>query len=364
MIFILCSKWSREGIEISEIKVIATIRVGSRPSDIAINKRTGMLYVPNNGSGSLSVIDSRLNRVVATVEGLAGAVFTAVNPRTNQIFVSGLTGKLFIIDGRSNKLVRTLEAGGAFASIAVNIKTNKVYALNIERNSVTVVDGTREKVIATIPVGTQNPSFAAPHAVAVNPFTNRVYVLNTGSNTATVINGCTHRVMSAIKVGQGPLSLVINLRTNRLYIAVEERSSVSIVNGRTNQRIKTIPNVGDIDTFAVNPVTNLIYAPDDTTNSSKITVINGKTNQIMTTIQGGESPRIPVVNRKLNRIYVSTAGEEIPPSRATVIDGATSKIIKADLRMGLGTSAGVVNEKNNRVFFANGAGNTITVLSG
>ena len=58
---------------------------------------------------------------------------------------------------------------GPFAS-AVNSVTNRIYVLNITSANMTVIDGSGDTVIATVPVGT-NPS-----AVTVNSVTNRVYV--------------------------------------------------------------------------------------------------------------------------------------------------------------------------------------------
>ena len=48
-------------------------------------------------------------------------------------------------------------------------------------NTVSVIKGASNTVVATVPVGPQ------PDDLAVNPVTNRIYVANTGDNTVSVI---------------------------------------------------------------------------------------------------------------------------------------------------------------------------------
>ncbi|WP_248924281.1 hypothetical protein [Paenibacillus hamazuiensis] len=64
-----------------------------------------------------------------------------------------------------------------------------------------------------------------------------------------------------------------------------------------------------------------------------------------------------------NRIYVATAGGDTAQSRVAVINGANNRII-ANVRVGLGTAAGVVDRRNNRVYMVKQVGNTVSVISG
>ncbi|MCM3272764.1 YncE family protein [Paenibacillus elgii] len=95
---------------ISAIRVIKTIRVGEGPTDIVLNRRTNKLYVANNRSDSVSVIDSGTNRVIATIKGVTDAATVAVNPFTNRIYVATAIGdtsreRVFVINGANNKII-------------------------------------------------------------------------------------------------------------------------------------------------------------------------------------------------------------------------------------------------------------------
>jgi YVTN family beta-propeller protein len=63
----------------------------------------------------------------------------------------------------------------------VNPTRNRIYVANAGSNTVSVIDGTTNTVVATVTVGT------TPFGVAANPVTNRIYVTNAGSNTVSVI---------------------------------------------------------------------------------------------------------------------------------------------------------------------------------
>src|SRR5271154_6192546 len=73
----------------------------------------------------------------------------------------------------------TVSAGSLPFSVAVNPATNNVYVTNYDSNTVTVIDGANNST-TTVAVGS-NPS-----SVAVNPVTNKIYVANFGGNTVTV----------------------------------------------------------------------------------------------------------------------------------------------------------------------------------
>src|SRR5436305_8024156 len=86
-----------------EKKTTASMKVGKSPVALAINEVTHRIYVANNGSGSVSVIDGVHDTVLATVDVGALPYVLAVNPATNKIFVSNtFTAVITLIDGATN----------------------------------------------------------------------------------------------------------------------------------------------------------------------------------------------------------------------------------------------------------------------
>jgi len=136
---------------------------------------------------------------------------------TNTIYVTNYASNtISVIDGTSNKVTANITVGKSPVGIALNPITNKVYVTNIQPSTVSVIDGITHKITSTISV---NPSLAGSYKirdpvlsmhitakfpliaslVVVDDITNMIYVTNTGSNTVSIINGSTDSVV--VKVG-------------------------------------------------------------------------------------------------------------------------------------------------------------------
>src|SRR5260370_16735465 len=63
-----------------------------------------------------------------------------------------------------------------------------------------------------IPVGSY------PRSVVVNPVTNRVYVTNNGDTTVSVIDGSTNKVVATLTLGLSPNGILLDITTNTVYL--------------------------------------------------------------------------------------------------------------------------------------------------
>ena len=83
--------------------------------------------------------------------------------------------------------------GNNATGIAVDSNKNLVYVANSGDNTVSVIDGTDNKIIKNITVG------KLPTKIAINPKNNEVYVANRGDNTVSVINGTETRYKNSYR---------------------------------------------------------------------------------------------------------------------------------------------------------------------
>jgi YVTN family beta-propeller protein len=174
-------------------------------------------------------------------------------------------------------VVSTINVGNSPNGVSVNPNTNKAYVANNYDNTVSVIDGGTNKVVATLP-GTEIPPAGitvgnSPQDVSVNPDTNKAYVANYDDNTVSVIDGRTNKVLSTINVGNTPYGVSVNPDTNMAYVANRNNGTVSVINGETNSVITNI-NVGRLpNDVKINPLTNLAYVSNEQDNT--ISVIDG-----------------------------------------------------------------------------------------
>ena len=108
----------------------------------------------------------------------------------------------------ADAVIGTVNVGSNPISVDINTSTNKIYVANRGDNTVTVIDGSTNMDIATIPfVDVGN----LPSSMAINPVTNKIYVNDVGGGgIVTVIDGSTDTVVATIPVGNNPQDLAIN----------------------------------------------------------------------------------------------------------------------------------------------------------
>src|SRR5437763_14951 len=88
----------------NDATVVATVRAGSFPVAVTVYPLTNKIYVANNTSASVTVIDGRTN-TTRTIRDVPGAFANgiAVNTRTNRIYVANSeAGNVLVIDGSTN----------------------------------------------------------------------------------------------------------------------------------------------------------------------------------------------------------------------------------------------------------------------
>ncbi|HEX5502868.1 MAG TPA: choice-of-anchor D domain-containing protein, partial [Thermomicrobiales bacterium] len=327
--------------------IIATIPVGGAPGDAAIDPTTGRIYVANDTSGTISVIDSASNTVVATIpipRGIPVPMGVAVNPATNRVYVTYLSSvtstAVAVIDGATNTVVTTIPlasttccAAGTFG-VAVDPATNRVYvAVASDPPGVAVIDGATNTVVTTIPLD------GTPYSVAVNPSTNRVYATYQVESELflAVIDGATDTGIDSVDLGAatGIFSggVAVNPVTNRIYAAIATSNGVGppsggalvVLNGDTNAIVATVPMTGVPAGVAVNPVTAQIFVAESNsfsgisatertsraiggTNGSLVT-LDGGTNAVASTLPLDAAPVGVVVAPGTGLRYVTLASD-------------------------------------------------------
>ena len=130
-------------------------------------------YITNLGSNTVSVIDTKTNKVTATIPVGAGPLGVAVSPDGSKVYITNDNdnpGTVSVIDTATNTVTATIPVGVAPVGVAVSLDGSMVYVANFGSGTVSVITTATNTVIATIPIG---PS---PEGLAVTPDGSKVYV--------------------------------------------------------------------------------------------------------------------------------------------------------------------------------------------
>jgi YVTN family beta-propeller protein len=235
-------------------EVAATIMVGKKPRGIAVSRgrRQLKVYVANSGSNSISVIDPSTNRIENEIpirfgnepEGIAVAT-TSSNKEL--IFVANYgSNNVSVIDATTFQEIEKIDVGRGPIAIAV--------------------DPPIEEILGTSDLSLEDISVLRNYR---NKFIN-VYVANHNSNDISVIRIDTLTQKSAevltLNVEWRPIALYVDYRKGKVFIANYGSDRVSVldivktVTGNTSEAISNIKNVGTSITGVISdPVFDRIY---------------------------------------------------------------------------------------------------------
>ncbi|HRY60428.1 MAG TPA: IPT/TIG domain-containing protein [Patescibacteria group bacterium] len=334
--------------------LISNIAAGTKPVAIAVNQTTNKIYVANQTSGNVSVINGATNAWIKNITVGTGPRAIAVNSVTNRIFVANTSSNnVSVIDGSTDTLISNIATGNNPLSLDINTATNKVYVANsgLSKN-VTIIDGAT-LTTTNVGVGTY------PTDIIVNQAANKIYVVNNGDSTVSVINGATGTVSKTISAAG--FYIAFNSATNKFYLSTTSNGNISVINGATDTLSSTIAVTGGFGMYkpSVNITTNKIYLADPFANS--VFILDGATDALSTQISlgAGNSPRYVSYNPITNKIYVTNSATNL----LKVYDGSSNNLVSS-LTTGAYPMAIGINQATSKIYVLNQNGSNVSIFDG
>jgi len=289
----------------------------------------------------------------------AGCCNTAAQSHTSAYVTnlsgSVLSGSVSVIDTTTNTVVATILVGTSPSGVAITPDGTRVYVTNIF-NSISVIDAATNTVVATIPSG------QLPTGIAITPDGTRAYVVNQfvnnqGKNTVSVIDTMTNTIIATIPVGLGPSQIAITPNGTRAYVPDQQDSIISVIDIMTNTVVTTIPVAGTAG-IAIRPDGTRAYVTSP--GSGTVSVLDTATNTVVATISLGtnQNPFEVAISPDGTRAYVTISS---PNNFLSVIDTATNAVV-AKVPVGWAPNGVAVTPDGSRVYLANEGSGTVSVF--
>jgi YVTN family beta-propeller protein len=174
-------------------------------------------YVPNTNSGTVSVIDTAINTIVATVPVVDSPDGVAIAPDGTRVYVtirSGINGRVSVIATATNTEVATvpMERENHPWGVAITPDGTHAYVVNGVGTgglgNVSVIATATNTVVANVRVGWE------PFGVAITPDGTHAYVVNSARQTifppsVSVIDTATNTEVANVLVGKLPFWVAI-----------------------------------------------------------------------------------------------------------------------------------------------------------
>ena len=160
------------------------------------------VYSANIGSGDVSVIDARTNRVIRAIPTGRFPSGLAVTPDGASVYVTKELSGVTVINAANGTVAARLREPSPF-SVAISPNGTRAYVTGLGPGSVTAIH----------PRTHRSPS-PYRRAVRHRPFTVRatggaVYVANQGANALPIIDQSTFRTTATIGTGTSPYGIAI-----------------------------------------------------------------------------------------------------------------------------------------------------------
>jgi len=348
-------------------QLLYTVPSGGASQQVVVNTRTGRIFVSNwgnfavsprrpdvdmfKGGATITVLDTRSGRHVGTIHVNGNPSAMAVNERTGRVFVysdgdgfPGYTKLASTLDGTSGRLLRAvvvahdphgqhMPSQGA-GHIVVDEQSGHVFVSSAYADSVSMLDATSGRLLRTVG-GTR------PGPMAVDTHTRRVFVLNGGNNgggtsngAVTILDSATGRVVGNTPVGRLalPVTPVVDTRTGRVFVANDGggTGSVSVLDARSGALLRTVtvgphPFVMAVDGRSSRVFVTSLGAMDAAghlTGRGSVSVLDARNGALLRTLPVGVEPAVVAVDERAGRAFVvNVAGnshDALAPVRALV----------------------------------------------
>jgi len=367
-------------------EIIKSINVGTSPWGIAYDPSNGYLYVTNGWFGfyggewwyytnNVTVINGATNTVIANISVGEGPYGILYDPSNGYIYVTNTAqNNVSVIDGANNTLIASINVGAYPEGLAYDPSNGCVYVANAGSNTVSVINGANNTVIATIAVGSY------PVGLAYDPSNGYVYVTNDASNNVSVINGANNTVIANITVGSFPEQIAYDPSDGYIYVVNSGSNNISVINGANNEIIANLSlgltwgSTGDWGSsgplgIAYDPSNNYLYLANTIGNS--LILINGTTNTVVSNIKVGIFPGGVAFDPINDYLYVTDfnfsawpSGDVNTSSNTVFVINGATNRIIANINVGLDPFGVAVDTSNGYVYVTNSGSNNVSVING
>ncbi|MBV8527045.1 MAG: beta-propeller fold lactonase family protein [Candidatus Dormibacteraeota bacterium] len=280
-------------------------------------------FVANEGSNSVSVLDSGSNAVVASVtSGMNLPAGVAVTPDAKTAYVANHGGSPPVvtpIDVATNTAGSPISLPSGVGPFAIAISPDGATAYVTDKGNSTVTP----IKLATRTVGTAISVGSGPEAIAITPDGATAYVADMNTSAVSTINLATNAVGS-VTVGRLPTGVAITPDGKSAYVSNFGSNTVSVIAIATNTVSATIPTGTEPAGVAI--------TPDGTTGlvadygSADVTRFATATNTAVGTVPAGNSPFGLAITPDGARAYVT---DNVSAGTVTPIDIGSSSALAA-----------------------------------
>ena len=264
-------------------RVVRSFFVGESPQHVTPSWNMRFLYVGDIYANALTVIDPRTQRVVRTIDVPDPYNLYFTPDGSQAIDVAERLSTLFFYDPRTWKVDGAVHIPWAGPNHLDFSRNGQYLLISTEFDGHLVkVDTTRMKVVGSVDVG------GLPVDVKLSPDGSLFYVANQGRGGVSVIDPRRMREVKFIRTGLGAHGLCISRDARSLYVSNRNAGTVSVIDFRTDEVRATWDVERSPDMLQVSADGRELWVSNRY--HSSVSVIGTRNGHVLHTIPVGSSP--------------------------------------------------------------------------
>jgi PQQ-dependent catabolism-associated beta-propeller protein len=283
-------------IDTATDRIVATARLGNRPRGMALSSDGKLLYVavswwrndpkrPRSGKERIAVLDAATLTSARDLAAGTDPECVALSPDGKRLYLSNEdAGTASVIDAVSGKTRATLVVGTEPEGVAASPDGRVVYVTAETSNVITVIDAKKETVIANILVD------ARPRVTRFTRDGAHAWASAEVGATVSKIDARAHRVLKRIQLaaGEHPVGLVLSPDEETLYVATGRGNGVAVIDTVKMRVTSRLPTGQRVWGIALTRDGRKLYAANSLSNT--ISVIDTAKLQVIRTISSDDGP--------------------------------------------------------------------------
>ena len=253
-------------LDLVYLRADRTLRVGENPSSIAVNAKRPEVYVLNRQAGapagSVSVIDTSSNEVVATIPVRRDPVALAVDPSGHRAFVANsAASSISVIDLETRRPLATVATAPGPTS-ALNSPDGRTVIVTLPQSGVVALfaaGDARQPGQAPLTLRASFPGCPGATSPVILPDSSKAYVACADSNQVLALHLAAapgswaakqdssllkDQALALLDVGKKPTNLTLKPDGGEIFVSNNASGSISEISTQTNEVGNTF-GIGD-----------------------------------------------------------------------------------------------------------------------
>jgi YVTN family beta-propeller protein len=293
-------------IDSATYRIIATVPLGKRPRGIHASPDRKTIYValsgspiagpgvdestlppPDKSADGIGVFDVAQNKMVRTIKGGSDPENFDVSKDGTQLYISNEDDSaVSVVDIASGTVVKSAKVGGEPEGVKATPDGKLVYVTSEEAGTISVLDPVAGKILKTFKVGHR------PRSVAFLPDGSKAYFNAENDGTVVVVDAVKQRMIDAIPLGKAgvikPMAVLLSSDGARLYVSSGRGHQVFTIDTATNKVVASVEAGARPWGIALSPDGKKLYSANGPSND--ISVIDVATNTVERKVKAGSGP--------------------------------------------------------------------------